>query len=101
MSLYIPSALVDIILTATRYSNQLIAHCEIQVSQIELLETMTVGMLNSMKATTWSEAQDDPEDTIYKGGSHLSRLLLDDTHHEGEHLYDPSLVAEVIAINKG
>jgi thioesterase domain-containing protein len=99
--LYIPSALVDIILTATRYSNQLIAHCEIQVSQIELLETMTVGMLNSMKATTWSEAQNDPEDTIYKDGSHLSRLLLDDTQHEGEHLYDPSLVAEVIAINKG
>lgn len=62
---------------------------------------MTIGMLNSMKATTRSEARDDPEDTIYKGGSQLSRLLLEDTEHEDEHFYDPSLVAEVIAINKG
>ena len=58
-------------------------------------------MLNSMKATTWSGPRDDPEDTIYKGGYQLSRLLLDDTQHDGEHLYDPSLVAEVVAINKG
>lgn len=88
-------------LGATRYSNQLISLCQIQVSQIDLLGNMTVGMLNAMKSSTSSEAREHLAEIVYQDDSQLSQLLPDDMQPESDHLYDPSLIAEMIAINKG
>ncbi|KIJ63457.1 polyketide synthetase [Hydnomerulius pinastri MD-312] len=43
-------------LGATRYSNQLKARLNVQVSQIELLGSMTIGLLNEMHARAGSQA---------------------------------------------
>ncbi|KAH7890103.1 putative nonribosomal peptide synthetase [Phlebopus sp. FC_14] len=56
-------------LGATRYSNQLKARFNIQVSQIELLGSMTVGILNEMYAKAGAQIGDDDSAFAVDDGS--------------------------------
>lgn len=51
-----PQNVAQMALLATRYSNQLKSRLGIQVSQIELLGSMTIGSLNEMLAKTGTSA---------------------------------------------
>ena len=80
---------------ATRYSNQLKSRFSIQVSQIELLGSMTIGMLNEMCAKAGAQDTSDDfgaatDDGSAKYGEPLIPILNDRLAYDEPYTTDAS-----------